>query len=60
MDELQKEYPAILNRLIEGAYQWFQEGLRTPQFIVDETAEYLEENDLIDRFLTDVCLLCVS
>jgi P4 family phage/plasmid primase-like protien len=60
MEELQGEYSAILSWLAEGAYRWYQEELCTPQFILDETAEYLEENDLIDRFLSDVCLLSDS
>jgi putative DNA primase/helicase len=57
MEELQREYPAILNWLVEGAYQWYQHGLIIPQYVVDETRDYLAENDLIDRFLRDVCLL---
>ena len=60
MEELEKEYPAILSWLVDGAYQWFQGGLNIPQSIVDDTKDYLEENDLIDRFLKDVCLMFES
>ena len=55
MEELEKEYPAILSWLVGGAYQWFQEGLNIPQSIVDDTKDYLEENDVLDRFLKEVC-----
>jgi len=60
MEELEKDYPAILNWLVEGAYQWYQQGLGFPQSIVDETKDYLEENDMIDRFLRDVCVISDS
>ena len=55
MEELEKEYPAILSWIVEGAHQWFQEGLNIPQSIADDTKDYLEENDVLDRFLKEVC-----
>jgi putative DNA primase/helicase len=53
--ELWEERSGILNWLIEGALDYLNRGLRTPQEVIDATAEYREEMDPVGSFLAD-CL----
>ena len=45
---------AILNWLLEGLRQYRERGLDPPQAVVNATAEYQNENDIIFRFVDDV------
>lgn len=51
--KLPKEYPAILNWLIEGAVEYFKNGLHAPESIKSASNEYLREEDLPRQFYDD-------
>jgi putative DNA primase/helicase len=53
---LMKEGPGILNWLLEGAQQWYAEGLQTPAIIIDATDEYRSEMDVIGNFIKERCI----
>jgi len=50
---LKAEYPAILKWIIEGAVEWYLDGLCPPQRVRDATEEYLNEQDSFKAWLTD-------
>jgi putative DNA primase/helicase len=43
--------------MVRGCLAWQQQGLGTPEAVVDATTTYREEMDDLQRFLTDVCLV---
>ena len=51
LEELWAERSGILNWLIEGCLDYLNDGLRTPQEIVDSTASYREEMDPVGAFV---------
>jgi putative DNA primase/helicase len=53
---LMKEGPGILNWLLEGAQQWYADGLQTPDIIIDATDEYRSEMDVIGNFIKERCI----
>jgi len=54
--KLMLEAPGILNWLLEGARRWYKEGLKTPKVILNATAEYREEMDVIGNFIKECCI----
>ena len=50
-EKLMQESSGILNWLIEGAMRWRKEGLRPPRIVINATAEYRAEMDVIGDFL---------
>lgn len=54
-EELEAEYPQILNWMIEGCLKWREAGLERPQAVVDATADYFEEQDLFGQWLEEFC-----
>jgi putative DNA primase/helicase len=55
MRELWAERSGILNWLIDGAIDYLNSGLQTPQEVIDATAEYREEMDPVGAFV-GVCV----
>lgn len=55
-DRLQKELPGILRWAIEGCLAWQTEGLGRPRVVVEATAEYFAEQDLMAQWLAERCL----
>jgi putative DNA primase/helicase len=53
--KLLEELPGILNWAIEGCLRWQREGLKTPQIVLDATAEYRSEQDVIGAYLDECC-----
>jgi putative DNA primase/helicase len=51
--KLQEELSGILNWALEGCRQWQDKGLQEPVEIVEATAEYKDEMDVLSSFLTD-------
>lgn len=49
------EMPGILHWAVEGAIMYHNEGLEPPQCVVESTAEYKAEMDLIATFM-DACI----
>lgn len=45
----------ILTWLVEGSMDWYWNGLRPPQAVIDATKEYREESDVLTPFLEGRC-----
>lgn len=58
LDELWAERSGILNWLIEGCLDYLNNGLHTPQEVVDATASYREEMDPVGAFVS-ACVVAV-
>jgi putative DNA primase/helicase len=56
-DTLLAELPGILNWAIEGCLRWQQEGLVTPQCVLDAVQQYRQESDVLGSFLDEDCVL---
>lgn len=54
--EIEPEFSGVLNWLVAGTLAYLGGGLRTPQEVVDSTAQYREEMDPVGCFVGD----CVS
>ena len=53
--KLRKELSGILNWAIEGCLEWQEEGLKTPQKIVDAIREYKSEMDRVLTWMEECC-----
>jgi len=54
-DKLMEEAPGILAWLVRGCIRWQQMGLAPPKVIIDATAEYKRDEDLLGDFLDQCC-----
>ncbi len=54
-EKLKKEWPGILQWMIEGCLMWQGEGLRPPEAVRQATAEYLEEEDAFTLWFDECC-----
>lgn len=54
-EELEEEYPQILQWAIDGCQMWLEEGLTPPEAIVQRTEEYRQEEDTVGRFIQEQC-----
>jgi putative DNA primase/helicase len=54
-EKLRAEWPAILRWAVEGCLNWQKQGLAPPASVLNATAEYLAEEDLIVLWLEDRC-----
>ena len=52
---VEKEGPAILAWMVQGALLWQQEGLGTPEKIVSATEQYKLEQDALSTWITEMC-----
>jgi len=57
LDKLKLEAPVILAWLVRGCLLWQRDGLNPPDCVKAATREYQKEEDLIERFLNDRCLI---
>ncbi len=55
--KLESEKEGILAWLVEGCRLWQKEGLNPPVKVLEATAEYREEMDILAGFLDDLCEL---
>jgi P4 family phage/plasmid primase-like protien len=55
-DKLQAELPGILAWAMVGCLAWQSGGLGEPGEVLEATAEYRQESDLIGRFLDESCV----
>lgn len=53
--ELEAEFPQILNWMIEGCLKWRRDGLLRPQAVLEATADYFEEQDVFGQWLEAFC-----
>ena len=56
-EKLRQESPGILNWLIEGSKRWCSEGLKAPRIVINATAEYRAEMDVVGDFINERCEL---
>jgi P4 family phage/plasmid primase-like protien len=52
-EKLKAEMPGILNWAIKGCLAWQRDGLVTPQRVIQATASYQAQEDIIGQFLED-------
>lgn len=53
--KLRPEWPAILRWMIDGCLDWQAHGLIRPRCVIEATADYFEEQDTFDQWLTENC-----
>lgn len=51
--KLREEYAAILAWMIDGACDWYRQGLNTPQSVQAASDEYLEAEDVLGQFIDE-------
>ena len=56
-EKLHPEWPGILRWAIQGAVEWFENGLQAPASVRDATEHYLASEDALDRWLAECCVL---
>jgi len=54
-EKLKAEWPAILRWMIDGCIDWQMNGLVRPGVVVDATAAYFSEQDIIHQWIEDCC-----
>jgi putative DNA primase/helicase len=54
-EKLKAELPGILNWAVEGCLEWQQNGLQTPQKVIDATNRYRLKMDIVRTWLTECC-----
>jgi P4 family phage/plasmid primase-like protien len=54
---IDEEGPAILHWLIEGCVAWSHEGLTPPPAVLQQTGEYVDEEDTLQQWLEEECEL---
>lgn len=57
LDKLKAEAGGILAWLIEGATLWARSGIALPEAVRAATAEYLADEDLMERWLQECCFV---
>lgn len=55
-EELEEEFPQILQWMIDGCLKWQRTGLRRPEAVDQATADYFEDQDVFGRWLEEYCL----
>lgn len=55
-EKLLAEAPGILNWCIEGAKEWRESGLQTPESILKQTADYKTDMDDLSEWITECCV----
>ena len=53
--KLRNEYPAILRWMIDDCLDWQKNGLVRPDVVINATAEYFTEQDLLGRWIAEKC-----
>lgn len=53
--KLWAERDGVFRWLVEGALDYLDHGLREPDEVLEATAEFREEKDILGRFLNDAC-----
>lgn len=54
-EKLKKEWPQILNWMVEGCLRWQREGLKAPDIVVQATEHYLETEDALSQWMIERC-----
>lgn len=56
-EKLKKEWPEILQWAIDGCLLWLREGLTPPEIIQARTAEYRRDENPVETFVQDMCVV---
>ena len=56
-EKLRAEFPGILAWAIQGCLEWQREGLKPPAVVRDATAEYLDAEDAVARWIEECCVI---
>lgn len=56
-EKLISEYPGILHWMIQGCISWQNFNLSPPQIIIDSTEDYFEDQNNIQLWLNECCVL---
>ncbi len=54
-EKLEAELPGILRWMVEGAVEWYRNGLREPAKISEAVKEYRNEMDILGNFIAECC-----
>ena len=54
--KLEAEYGGILAWMIEGCLDWQRQGLNPPEKVLAATSDYLDSEDTIGLWLSDMCI----
>lgn len=57
LQKLQAEWPGIIAWAVQGCLEWQAGGLQTPEVVRKATAEYRTEEDTLQPFFEDQCIL---
>jgi len=57
IQKLQSEYVGIIAWAIQGCLQWQESGLKTPEKVTEATELYRTEEDLLQPFFDDKCVI---
>ena len=55
-EKLKAEGPGILQWMVKGCLSWQKSGLAVPEDVLDATAEYRGEQDVVGNFISDCCI----
>ena len=55
VEKLSKEWPGILDWMINGALHWQEQGLRPPEAVTAATQAYLESEDALSAWIDECC-----
>lgn len=56
-ERLKEELPGILAWCIGGAYSWMDSGISIPDVVLNATSEYMNDQDCIERWISEACAL---
>ncbi len=56
-EKLKEEWPGILAWMIEGAIEWYREGLQPPEAVRAATDEYITSEDAIAAWIEECCTI---
>lgn len=54
--KLEAEREGIFRWLVEGAVEWYEDGLRPPESVIAAGREYQSEQDRIAQFVSECCI----
>jgi putative DNA primase/helicase len=54
-EKLRAEASGILNWLIEGCLEWYDDGLKKPSSVIKVISDFRSEMDLVGRYIAECC-----
>lgn len=53
--QLRDEFPGVLAWIVEGARQWYADGLQPPATVLEATRQYQVDQDRVRQFVAECC-----